>query len=65
MFLKVVVLGVSARKDEIVNVCSNDQRMTVDGNSPHAALKTDKSASLRFKIGTHVSEFRVQDQELC
>ena len=46
-------ITVSARKDEIVNVCRNEERMTVDGNAPHASLKTDESASLRFKIGTH------------
>ena len=46
-------IAVSARKDEIVNVCSNDQRMTVDGNSPHAALKTHKDTSLGFEIGAH------------
>jgi len=27
--------------------------MTVDVNAPHASLKTDESASLRSKIGTH------------
>ena len=46
-------ITVSARKDEIVNVCLNEERMAVDGSAPHASLKTDESASLRFKIGDH------------
>ena len=46
-------ITVSARKDEIVNVCLNEERMAVDGSAPHASLKTDESASLRFKIGAH------------
>ena len=48
-------IKVSARKDEIVNVCRNEdeERMAVDGSAPRASLKTDESASLRFKIGAY------------
>jgi hypothetical protein len=32
-------ITVSAHKDEIVDVCRNEEHMTVDGSAPHASLK--------------------------
>ena len=37
-------IAIGERKDEIINVCRNEERMTFDSSAP-AALKTDKGTS--------------------
>jgi hypothetical protein len=46
-------IAIGTSKDEVINVCSDEERMASDSNAPHAALKSDKRTPLAFEISAH------------
>jgi hypothetical protein len=46
-------IAIGTSKDEVINVCSDEERMASDSNALHAALKSDKRTPLSFEISAH------------